>query len=754
MKKFLHSTSLLLLSWCLLLVGTQQAHATHIQGGQLTYLNVGNNQYVVTLYLYRDCSGSTLPGSMELLVKNGCNGTTQGTYPMNPVPNSISTGTQYCAAQQQAANCATGTLPNYETQQYRTATITITPGQWLLSTEICCRPSTANLVGQGNFRYEATLNNLITLANGITQVVQNSSPQYSPQDVPVPFVPVRQSTTIGFNTTDPDNTRANPDQDSLVYSLTNPLDGCSVPVPYQAYPTGTGPIQLPNVPNCYIMPPANTPANYTPTLPVAVSFNTTGTCPLLQGTTNQFYFNAAAGQFTFTPSRYLNTPSANGDNKYVVVGRVDDYRRLPGSNHRYLIGSVRREIVVTVTNSTNLVPSAPTGTPVTTGSGTTVVQTIDSLDITIQPCNYTQILVRFTDPDPADLLTVTYTGAGTIPVDILQSGDIGTYTLTGNGTSAPVARLQLQPSPVYAGQVLRIPFQVQDDACPIRGLQSRVLIIRIATTRRDLASIGVVPSGGGTAPGAAREATVCVGGSLQLQGSVTRPDSVRSGLQTYDYAWTGNSIVGSANQATVTVAPSADTRYYLTVTPTQGFQTGLCGDTASILIRVAPQPAQPSISRQGTLLMSSASTGNQWFWNNTEIVGATNQTHQPAQLGSYTVVARTGANGGSAGCSSAPSGAVAVTTLGTRGALAGTTVQVLPNPTPDGQLTVRLMGYHQATTLTLLDALGRVVRTVHIAAPNVAGTSQALDLSALPGGVYVLRVSTPGGVDVRRVVRQ
>lgn len=593
MKKFLHSTSLLLLSWCLLLVGTQQARASHVQGGQLTYINVGLNQYVVTLYLYRDCSGATLPTSMSLLVKNGCTGTTQGTYPMNPVANSLAVGTQYCASQQQNAQCtANAPLPNYETQQYRTATITIVPGQWTLSTELCCRPSTANLAGQATFRYEATLNNLI-MVGGQPVTIQNNSAQYSAQDVPVPFVPVNQQTTIGFNTTDPDNTRANPDQDSLVYSLTTPLSGCNVTIPYNPYPSSV-PYEDPIGSGCYVFPPTGTPGTYTAALPIAVGFNTTGNCPIKTGTTNRFSFNAAAGQFTFYPNKYFNTPSADGDNKYVVVGRVDDYRKLPGSNRRYLVGSVRREIFVIVNNSPNQVPSAPTGTPVTPNAGTSVVQTVDSLDVTIQPCNYSQVLVRFTDPDPGQTLTVTYTGNGSIPVDILQSGDIGTYTLNGNGTAAPVARFLFQPSPAYSGRVLRIPFQIKDDACPVSGLQTRILIIRIASTRRDLATratpagapgLGAVIVGGET-----KETSICPGGSLQLLGAVTRPDSTRGRLQTYNYSWTGNNIVGNANQATITVNPQITTRYRLAVNPVSGFQTGVCADTASVLVRVVAEP--------------------------------------------------------------------------------------------------------------------------------------------------------------------
>jgi hypothetical protein len=235
MRHLLHVLSSFLLSGFLLFAGLAPARASHIQGGQLTYVNVGPNQYVVTLFLYRDCSGATLPTFMTLAVQNGCSGATAPGSPfnMNPVTNSISVGTQYCPAQQSYPQCTTtATLPNYETQQYRSNTITIPDGQWLLNTEICCRPSTANLSGQDNFRFEAVLNNRVVV-NGQNVSVRSSSPQYSALDVPVPFVYARQSTTIGFNTTDPDNTQLNPVQDSLAYSLVTPLNGCNTAVPYR-----------------------------------------------------------------------------------------------------------------------------------------------------------------------------------------------------------------------------------------------------------------------------------------------------------------------------------------------------------------------------------------------------------------------------------------------------------------------------------------------------------------------------------------
>jgi hypothetical protein len=655
MKKILHSSTLLLLAWVLSLAGLQQAHASHIQGGQLTYTNVGPNQYVVTLFLYRDCSGATLPGSMSLAVQSGCSGATAPGSPfnMNPVPNSISVGTQYCPAQQSQALCTTtATLPNYETEQYRTATITIPDGQWLLSTEICCRPSTANLSGQDNFRYEATLNNRVVV-NGVNVSVRSSSPQYSALDVPVPFVYARQSTTIGFNTTDPDNTPLNIDQDSLAYSLTTPLNGCNTTVPYVAYPGSIITVVSTNPP-CVSLPPVGSPANYTPTLPIHVGYNTTGTCPVVQGSTPKFAFSPSAGQFTFTPAQFNPGAPGAGLNKYVVVGRVDEYRRLPGSNRRYLIGSVRREILVIVLDGAgNTVPSPPTSNPVTPNSGTNAVNSSDSTYVELVPCNYSQVLVRFTDPDPGQILTVTYTGPGTVNNDILQGGDIGTYTLIGNGTTTPVARFLFQPSPAYAGQTLRIPFRVEDNACPTRGLQNRIVIVKIAPPRLNLSISSTTAATPGL--GNTNVASICPGGSINLQTIVNRPDSTRGALQGYNVRWTGNGIVGNPNQRDVTVRPLTTTRYVVNVVPTSGFQLGACSDTTSFLVRVVPEPVAaitlpanaPSVVCAGSpvTLQGTASRGDaltdtySYTWSGNSIPGTAisqNVTFTPTTAGVYT----------------------------------------------------------------------------------------------------------------------
>jgi len=90
----------------------------------------------------------------------------------------------------------------------------------------------------------------------------------------------------------------------------------------------------------------------------------------------------------------------------------------------------------------------------------------------------------------------------------------------------------------------------------------------------------------------------------------------------------------------------------------------------------------------------------------------------------------------------------------TAGAQAATSLSLYPNPTASGQLNVALSGYHEAVQLTISNTLGQRVYSTTVA-PAALASPQALDLSALAKGVYVLQARTAsGGVEVRRLVRE
>ncbi|MGI4865048.1 MAG: beta strand repeat-containing protein [Janthinobacterium lividum] len=258
-----------------------------------------------------------------------------------------------------------------------------------------------------------------------------------------------------------------------------------------------------------------------------------------------------------------------------------------------------------------------------------------------------------------------------------------------------------------------------------------------------------------------------------IQVNVTQPATA-----TFSYPATGSKCAGSTGTVTPTLATGATAGTYTsttgltlnattgvvnlatstagtyTVTNTVG-AAGICAaQTATTTITINPTPARPTLAAgyNGTVttLTSSSATGNQFYFNGVAIAGATGQTYvvngSATTYGSYTVVVTN-----TFGCSSSASVASVVT--GTKSSIAGASIQLYPNPTPDGRATLELSGLRSATQLTVLDALGRVVRNETLPATTGVVT-RTLDLARLASGVYVLRLSNNEGVETRRLTRE
>ena len=223
-------------------------------------------------------------------------------------------------------------------------------------------------------------------------------------------------------------------------------------------------------------------------------------------------------------------------------------------------------------------------------------------------------------------------------------------------------------------------------------------------------------------------------------------------------AGTFSSTAGLSIDATtgvISLVGSAAGTY--TITNTVAASGGCGAVTATTTFTVNPVPATPTITVSGTpatglTLTSSAATGNQFYLNGIAIAGATGQAYlinSGTRNGSYTVVVT-----GAGGCASAASAATTVTVTASAPAQATTALKLYPNPTPNGQLTLELTGYREAVQLTITNALGQLVQSRTLA-PAALAQPQALDLSALPAGLYVLQARTAsGGVEVRRIVRE
>jgi len=737
MKNVLHRF-LFLLFGIGLLGGLPAAQASHLLAGDMTYTSLGNNQYRVKFRLYRDCSGITASGFTLSCRNGGCNAPVTVSAPLvqqgNVVPAS-----PLCASN--PATCANpnAAFPLFDFTSYE-ATVTLPPGQWTLSTSQGSRPDIGNLANatSTDLYAEAFLDNSGT-------GVSNSSPQFTAQDVPVQYVCVNQLNTFGFSAIEPDG-------DSVVYSLSPIYSGCAQVNAYANYPgASNGIIVLRTNPACLMQIPAlNGGSSYNAGLPFPVVMDTVGSCPVRIGNPI-FRFNQRARTITFKPGYYVpNPPPGSGINKYIVAVELTEYRRINGV--RRLIGRIRHEGIVIVTDcATNTLPSPVLVSNQTNNSGAQAVNTIDTTQISVYSCSYSRVRLNFTDPDNLRTPSAHQTLTVTAPSDIntspqfLDSGDIGTFGLSGNGTENPVGTFYLQPSTFMEGRVIRITFRVEDSGCPVKGVQTRVVVIRVLKGNRALIN---APNG---------TALCAAGGSLTLQGQSLRPDSVRrvalntTVAQSYTYTWTvrGNGLnAAQANTASITVNPTVTSRYFLRISPASGFGSS-CDDTTSVLVSVGSVPT-PTVTRSGFTLTSSATSGNQWYRDGQLIPGATGRTYTATANGSYTV--RVFVTSGSSSCSSAASAPQVV--LSSQHSLPGTSLSVAPNPTPDGRVQVQLAGYHEAVELTLLDAVGRVLQRVQVATPAPQGSTHALDLGAQGAGMYLLQVRTANSLESRRIVRE
>lgn len=93
------------------------------------------------------------------------------------------------------------------------------------------------------------------------------------------------------------------------------------------------------------------------------------------------------------------------------------------------------------------------------------------------------------------------------------------------------------------------------------------------------------------------------------------------------YSWSSGQTTSS-----ISISPTSTVTYSVIVSDTSG-----CSKIDSIKIVVFPLPATPTISVNGVVLMSSSSTGNQWYLNGNPISGETSQFYTITQNGFYTV---------------------------------------------------------------------------------------------------------------------
>jgi gliding motility-associated-like protein len=343
----------------------QQIQASHAMGADISYECLGGSLYRFYGSLYRDCDGIPAPADVEFIFSNTCGAAPD---PVTALPVSYFNGVDtllfgeeispLCDADIGNSTCNGGTLPGSQVYTYAVdINIPYACDDWIVSMRIVNRNNTIdNLMNPSTYALyvEAHLDN--------TSGACNSSPKFT--QLPVTFI--CRDVPYDFN-----HGAVDPDGDSLVFTMINPLDDAGVNIPY-------------------VNPPYSVPYPITTTSGV-------------------FGFDASTGQFSFTP---------NMEQTCVVTVRVDEYRA--GA----WIGSTMRDIQIIVDACTNLAPLQTS--PLTSVSGATA---LDSNNLISCPGNLIQFDVSFEDFDAVDSVSVSsnldfaipgasYTVTGTNPVTV------------------------------------------------------------------------------------------------------------------------------------------------------------------------------------------------------------------------------------------------------------------------------------------------------------------------------------------------
>ncbi len=251
-------------------------------------------------------------------------------------------------------------------------------------------------------------------------------------------------------------------------------------------------------------------------------------------------------------------------------------------------------------------------------------------------------------------------------------------------------------------------------------------------------AVGPLPAAGGTITG---PATVCTG----AQGVAYTVPAIANATT---YNWivpTGVTIASGAttNSITVNFSASAATG----IIKVNGVNT--CGNgtpSSNFNVTVNPVPATPVITKTGSVLSSSATTGNQWYRNGVLIAGATAQQFTPVYLGTYTVIVTVG------GCSSDVSNSIVITAIvATQDFELSHSFDVYPNPSK-GQFNIKVVsGKPVELSIEVYNNLGALLwkqEKVQIDGTYIT----PVDLGKIPAGVYMVALRNANTNLVRKMV--
>ena len=200
-----------------------RSEASHISGAEIYWECLGNDEYFITMVVYRDCDGIPVSQTETIEFDSPC-----GTATLSVSHGGATEISQLCDFDLPNSTCNGGFLPGIEQYVY-TGTVTLPPcDTWTMSWDNCCRnDAIANLnnpASQDMYVF-ATLNNVLAPCD--------NSPQFTNE--PIPYVCLNFPVSYSYGAFDID-------ADSISYELIEAMDLGGVPLTYVPPFTGNEPI--------------------------------------------------------------------------------------------------------------------------------------------------------------------------------------------------------------------------------------------------------------------------------------------------------------------------------------------------------------------------------------------------------------------------------------------------------------------------------------------------------------------------------
>jgi hypothetical protein len=220
----------------------KNTQASHISGGDISYECVGQDSFLVTLKLFRDCAGISAPTTGIMTFTSTCGGSVNATL----TQNSFAEISQLCPTQLSNSTCSSGALPGLQEYIY-SGLVVLSPAcnTWTMAWSSCCRNNAVtNVSPNGTYLYS-------TLYSGVDSC--NSSPYFT--SAPAPFVCLNQPVNYNFGVIEPDG-------DSIVYFLSPGFENATTLVTYLGTYSYTQPIAGANM----VLNSFNGQLTFTPTV--------------------------------------------------------------------------------------------------------------------------------------------------------------------------------------------------------------------------------------------------------------------------------------------------------------------------------------------------------------------------------------------------------------------------------------------------------------------------------------------------------